>query len=92
MSKLSQIANVVDEVWSMTSDGRWHSRKALARKSAFKPSTVNAALGFLVKYGFIQSSGGARIRVRVVRGPSPKEVASMLLGVAFDDERRLLYS
>ena len=76
----------------MTSDGRWHSKKRLARKSAFKPPAVNAALGFLVKYGFIQSSGGAGIRFRAVGGPSPKQVASMLLGVAFDDRRRLIYS
>jgi len=92
LPKLSQLANVVDEVWSITSDGKWHSRKTLARKSAFKPSRVNAALGFLVKYGFVQSSRGGEIRVKAVAGPSPKEVASVLLGVVFDDKRGFLYS
>ena len=90
--KLSKLANVVDEVWSMTSDGRWHSRKALARESSFKPQAVNAALGFLVKYGFVQSSGEAGIRLRVVQGPSPLEIARALSAFVFDDKYGLLYS
>ena len=90
--KLSRLPNVVDELWSLTRDGRWHSRKALSRESSFKSPAVYAALRFLVNYGFVQSSGQAGLRVRAVGGPSPKEIARMLSALLFDDKQRVLYS
>jgi DNA-binding transcriptional regulator YhcF (GntR family) len=88
---LSRLANVVDEVWSLTVDGRWHSRKTLAEESSFDPSAVNAALSFLVRYGFVQSSGEAGMRVRAVGGPSPKETVRMLSALLLDEGQGVLY-
>ena len=92
MLKLSRLATVVDELWFLTRDGRWHTRRDLASESSFEPEAVNAALGFLVKYGFAQSSGGAEMTIRSIGGPSPSEVARMLSVLAFDSEQRFVYS
>jgi len=92
MLKVSRLATVVDELWSLTRDGRWHTRRALTRESSFNPEVVNAALGFLVKYCFIQSSGGVEMRIRGSEGPSPNEVARVLSVLAFDNERRSVYA
>lgn len=76
--KLARLATVVDELWFLTRDGRWHTRRDLAGESSFEPEAVNAALRFLVKYGFAESSGGAEMMIKVTGGPSPNEVASVL--------------
>ena len=85
--------SVVDELWSLTRDGRWHSRRALTRRSSFKTEAVNAGLVFLVKYGFAQASGQGEMRIRVIGGTaSPSEVAKMLSALAMDDERRSIWT
>ena len=90
--RLSLFATVVDELWSLTGDGQWHSARALVQRSSFKPDVVNAALEFLVKYGFVQSSGDMEMRVMMVGGPSPGEVAKVLSVLAFENESRFLYA
>jgi hypothetical protein len=92
MLELSRLASVVDELWILTKDGRWHSRSCLAKKSSFEAEAVNAALGFLVKYGFAQSSGGADMRIRLTGGPSPNEVARALWVLAYDNGQRFICS
>jgi hypothetical protein len=92
MLKMSRLATVVDELWLLTRDGRWHTKRDLTRKSSFKPEAVNAALGFLVKYGFAQSSGQAEMMIRVTGGPSPNDVASVLSHLALGSERRSVYA
>jgi hypothetical protein len=92
MLELPRLASVVDELWDLTRDGRWHSRSALARRSSFEPDAVNAAVGFLVKYGFAQSSGGTETRIRLTGGPSPGEVARALSVLAYDDGQRFICS
>jgi hypothetical protein len=90
--KLSRLATVLDELWFLARDGRWHTRQDLASESSFEPEAVNAALGFLVKYGFAQSLGGAEMMIRVTGGPSPNEVASVLSVLALDNERESIYA
>ena len=92
MFEVSRLATVVDELWFLTRDGRWHTRQDLTRKSSFDPEAVNAALGFLVKYGFAQSSEGAEMMIRVTGGPSPNDVASVLSVLALNNERRSVYA
>jgi len=89
---ISRLATVVDELWFLARDGRWHTRRDLASESSFEPEAVNAALGFLVKYGFAQASAGAEMTIRVPGSPSPNEVASMLSVLALDNERRSIYA
>ena len=92
MVRLSRFASVVDELWSLTGDGRWHSVRTLVQRSSFKPEVVNAALGFLVKYGFVYSSGDVEMRVRMAGGPSPGEVAKVLSALAFQTASRFMYA
>jgi hypothetical protein len=89
--KLSRLATVVDELWFLTMDGRWHTRQDLAGESSFEPEAVNAALRFLVKYGFAQSLGEAEERIRRNDCPSPEEVAGMLASLVFDEEQRFAW-
>lgn len=90
--ELARLATVVDELWFLTRDGRWHTERDLTRESSFKPEAVNAGLGFLVKYGFAQSSEGAEMMIRVTGGPSPNDVASVLSVLALSKERRPIYA
>jgi hypothetical protein len=90
--RLSRFATVVDELWSLTGDGRWHSTRTLVRESSFGPEAVNAALDFLVKYGFVQSSGDVEMRVRLAGGPSPSEVVRVLSALAFQKAPRFMYA
>ena len=90
--RLARFASVVDELWSLTGDGRWHSTRALAQRSAFRSEVVTAALSFLVKYGFVQSSGDVEMRVRMAGGPSPGEVAKVLSALTFQSASRFMYS
>ena len=92
MLELSRLGSVVDELWVLTRDGRWHSRSDLARRSSFESEAVDAALGFLVKYGFAQSLGGEDMRIRSTGGPSPKEVARALSVLAYENGQRFIYS
>jgi hypothetical protein len=78
--------DVIDRVWSVASDGQWHSRRTLVSQIAFAASEITAAVSFLVKYGFAESSGVGEERFKIfTTGPSPKEAAS-LLGVVESQE------
>jgi hypothetical protein len=90
--KLSRLASVVDELWLLTRDGRWHTKRDLARKSSFKPEAVNAAVAFLVKYGFAHSSMGPEMSIRAAGGPSPNDVAKVLSVLTFPDLSGAAYS
>jgi hypothetical protein len=76
--------NVVDELWFLTRGGRWHTRQRIMKKSSFEPDAVNAALRFLVKYGFARLSRGAGRKIRTVRTPSPGSVARLISHLAFE--------
>jgi len=85
MLKISSLS-VVDELWSLANDGRWHTRRALIRKSSFEPDAVIAAIGFLVKYGFARSSRGTGTRIKATRVPSPNTMARLLSFLASEPE------
>jgi len=72
-------AGVIDRVWLAAEDGRWHSRRGLVQRTGFEGEEVTAALRFLVKYGFAESSFAGEQRFRmVIDGPSPMEAANLL--------------
>jgi hypothetical protein len=74
---------VVDVVWTAAGDGRWHARRRIAEEVPFEAEEVTAALDFLVRYGFAQSSplDGKRFKI-VMGGPSPMEAAKILRAMA----------
>lgn|GEM_PF-2813315 len=82
--------NVIDELWLMTGDGRWHTQGSLARDSSFNPDMVWEGLRFLVKYGFAQSCDGAVTSVRRAIGPSPRETALILNGFEVCEPERFM--
>jgi len=72
-------ADVVDRVWLAAADGRWHSQRGLVQQTRFEGEEVTAALHFLVKYGFAESSVLGRESYRMITdGPSPAEAAKVL--------------
>ncbi len=76
---------VIDKIWSIAADGRWHSRRSLIDQIPFKATEVVAALDFLVKYGFAESSTAGEEKFRMITdGPSPMEAANLLRAVQID--------
>jgi len=72
-------ADVIDTVWSTAADGDWHSRRGLVELTRFEGEEIAAALRFLVKYGFAESSIAGEERFRMITdGPSPLEAAKIL--------------
>jgi len=72
-------AGVVDRVWQAAADGCWLSRRGLVQRTRFEGEEVMAALCFLVKYGFAESSIVREERFRMIMdGPSPSETAKIL--------------
>jgi hypothetical protein len=70
---------IVDGVWLAAADGRWRSLRGLARRTRFREEEIAAALRFLVKYGFAESSSAEVERFRMItHGPSPFEAANLL--------------
>jgi hypothetical protein len=83
-------ARVVDAVWSAGRDGRWHTPSSLAKRVPFEPQEIEAALGFLERYGFAHSSPiGERRFKMIVGGPSPTEAVDVMLLVGLRDDRAL---
>lgn len=72
--------DAIEMVWSVSADGRWHSRRSIIERLPPSKSTeVIAAIDFLVKYGFAQSSAGKYEKVRMITdGPSPTEALRLL--------------
>jgi len=63
----------------VAADGRWHSRRGLAQQAQLDGEEIMAALRFLVKYGFAESSTAKEGRFRMITdGPSPAEAAKIL--------------
>jgi len=76
-------SGVVDGVWLAAADGRWRSYRDLVHKTRFKEEEIAAALRFLVKYGFAESSPAGEKRFRMItQGPSPFEAANLLRAIA----------
>jgi ribulose kinase len=76
---------LVDWVWLAAADGRWRSQCDLFHKTRFKEEEIAAALRFLVKYGFAESSPAEVERFKMVTyGPSPFEAANLLRAVAYE--------
>jgi hypothetical protein len=74
---------VVDWVWLAAADGRWRSQRDLVHKTRFKEEEIAAALRFLVKYGFAESSYAEEERYRMIaHAPSPFEAANLLRAFA----------
>jgi hypothetical protein len=74
-------ADMIDRVWMVAADGRWHSRRGLAQQTQLDGEEIMAALRFLVKYGFAESSTAKEGRYRIITGgPSPAEAAKVLWG------------
>jgi len=72
-------ADMIDRVWMIAADGRWHSRRGLAHQTQLDGEEIMAALRFLVKYGFAESSTAKEERYRIIPGgPSPAEAAKVL--------------
>jgi hypothetical protein len=42
-------ASVIDRVWLVASDGRWHSRRDLVQQTRFDGEEIKAALRFLME-------------------------------------------
>ena len=77
--------DVVDAVWLAAVDGRWLSRRGLVHKTRFNEEEIAAALRFLVKYGFAESSPAKEKRFRMItHGPSPSEAVNLLRAVAIE--------
>ena len=71
--------DVIERVWSLARDGRWHSRGSLVERSRFGAEEVAAALHFLVRYDFAETSTVREERFRMISdGPSPMEAANLL--------------
>jgi hypothetical protein len=86
LSGILNASHVVDELWFLTSDGRWHTRTGIMKKSSFEPDAVNAALRFLVKYGFAKLSRGTGTKIRTLQTPSPDSIARLISYLAFEPE------
>jgi hypothetical protein len=79
--------DVVDWVWLAAADGRWRSQHGVAQKSRFNEEEIAAALHFLVRYGFAESSPAEEKRFRMItHGPSPFEAANLLRAVAMESD------
>jgi hypothetical protein len=77
--------DVVDGIWLAAADGRWRSQRGLVHKTRFKEEEIVAALHFLVKYGFAESSTTGEKRFRMItHGPSPIEAVNLLRAVAIE--------
>jgi len=78
-------SGVVDGVWLAAADGRWRSQRDLVHKTTFKEEEIAAALCFLVKYGFAESSYAEEEMYRMItHAPSPFEAANLLRAVAYE--------
>jgi hypothetical protein len=78
-------SEIMDGVWLAAGDGRWRSLRGLVQKTRFKEEEVAAALYFLVKYGFAESSHARVERFRMIpHAPSPLEAANLLRAVAIN--------
>jgi hypothetical protein len=74
---------VVDRVWLAAADGRGRSQRDLVHKTRFKEEEIAAALRFLVKYDFAESSSAEEERYRMItHAPSPFEAANLLRAFA----------
>jgi hypothetical protein len=70
---------MIDRVWTVAADGRWHSLRGLARQTQLDGEKIMAALRFLVKHGFAESSTAKEGKFRMITdGPSPAEAAKIL--------------
>lgn len=86
--------DVIQRVWLVGRDRGWHSPEELAEMLPLNTRIVEAALDFLVKYGFAETSGGTARKVRINPfTPSPCELARFVRSIAGTmRDSRMLYS
>jgi len=71
--------DVTQMVWSIMSEGDWHSPQNLAKRSGLDSSRLGVVLDFLVKYGIAESTGGfVRAASTNASAPSPSQVVEIL--------------
>jgi hypothetical protein len=80
--------DAIEMVWSTLADGRWHSRRSIiGRIRTLRSTDTIAALDFLVKYGFAESSTAAQERFRMIAdGLSPIEAVDLLRAVGLETD------
>jgi hypothetical protein len=80
--------DAIAKVWSTLADGRWHSRRSIIKRiKALRSPQVIAALDFLTRYGFVESSTADQERLRMVTdGLSPMEAARLLRIVGLETD------
>lgn len=74
---------MLEMVWAIVKDGRWHSRRSISERIPARRADVDAALDFMAKYGFTDSFAGREEKYKSVADvPSPEEVAWLLCSLA----------
>ena len=68
---------LIDAIWSVAHDGRWHTPDDLARGLPFGVDRISEALDFLWRFGFAELSATRGFRMSST-GPSPREVAGII--------------
>jgi hypothetical protein len=86
--------DAIEIVWSTLADCCWHSRNSIIKRiPALRSTEVIAALDFLMRYGFVESSTPDQERLRMITdGPSPMEAADLLRAVGLETESPLSHS
>jgi hypothetical protein len=86
--------DAIEVVWYALADGRWHSRRSIIKRiPALRSTEVIAALDFLMKYGFVESSTAEQERLRMITdGPSPMEAVDLLRAVGIETDGLLSHS
>jgi len=75
-------AGVVDAVWMAGRDGQWWTAASIAEEVPFRSDEIQAALDFLVRYGFAESCVVGDKWFRMIPDtPSPIEAVCALLSV-----------
>ena len=75
-------AGAVDAVWIAGGDGQWRTAASITEDVPFKSDEVQAALDFLVRYGFAESCVvGERWFRMIADTPSPVEAVCALLSL-----------
>jgi hypothetical protein len=91
MMRAPYAINAIEMVWCALADGGWHSRRSIIKRiPAFRSAEVIAALDFLMKYGFVESSTADHERLRIIPDePSPMESVRLIRIVGLETDSLL---
>lgn len=94
MMRAPRRVNAIEIVWLMLADGCWHSRSSIIKRiPPLRSTEVTAALDFLMRYGFVESSTPGQERLRMITdGPSPMEAVDLLRAVGIETDGLLSHS